>query len=92
MSFIRINDEKILNEKISKELKELKEFSKKNKNKMNKILDIKNKQVVALESIINHLNTVLKTSSLNESLLEEIKYDEIDILRELDRIKKNLNN
>lgn len=66
-------------------------LNKKDKKKLSDLLEIKSKQIKALENIFNYLNSITLSNKLSSSELEEIYYDEKDLLKELDLLNKFIN-
>ena len=66
-------------------------LNKKDKKKLSDLLEIKNRQIKALENIFNYLNSITLSNKLSSSELEEMYYDERDLLKELDLLNKFIN-
>jgi hypothetical protein len=66
-------------------------LNKKDKKKLSDLLEIKTKQIKALENIFNYLNSITSSNKLSSSELEEMYYDERDLLKELDLLNKFIN-
>jgi hypothetical protein len=66
-------------------------LNKKDKKKLSDLLEIKTKQIKALENIFNYLNSITSSNKLSSSELEEMYYDEKDLLKELDLLNKFIN-
>jgi hypothetical protein len=88
MSFLYTYDNIYYNEKFNKIKYENKLLFKKNKQYLNNLIEIKKKQAEALEQIFDYLNNLTLNNKLSTSELQEIRYDELVILKELENLNK----
>lgn len=94
MSYLKDDDKEYFGKKLKKfqyENKILKKSTKNNKEKLKSLLEIKNQQREALEKIFDYLNNHSQNNELSSSQLEEIRQDELEILKELEYLTKLTN-
>ena len=87
---IREFDEQISTAKINFTKKEDRVKKKSNKGQYKNLIKNKNKQFIALERTLEHLDKILEKTKLNKSMLEELKRDQSEILKEMNKIKNYL--
>ena len=92
MSYLKNDDNEYFIKKLKKTQYENKLLQKKNKEELNNLLNIKNRQREALDQIFDYLNNITLSNKLLTSQLDEIHSDEIEILKELDKLKNFINN
>jgi len=92
MNYLNNDDKEYFTNKFKKIQYENKLLQKKNNKELKKILNIKNKQKEALDQIFNYLNNITQSSKLLTSQLDEIHSDELEILRELDKLNYFIKN
>ena len=83
-------DRRILKSKTNREKKENKLIKNSDSPQYKKLIKNKNNQYNALEIILEHLDKILEKTKLNESQLQEFKYDQRQILKEMNKIKNYL--
>lgn len=91
MSYLKNDDNEYFIKKLKKTQYENKLLQKKNKEELNNLLNIKNRQREALDQIFDYLNNITLSNKLLTSQLDEIHSDEIEILKELDKLKNFIN-
>ena len=92
MSYLKNDDNEYFIKKLKKTQYENKLLQKKNKEELNNLLNIKDRQREALDQIFDYLNNITLSNKLLTSQLDEIHSDEIEILKELDKLKNFINN
>ena len=88
MSNLNNEDKKYFSEKFKKIQYENKLLLKKNHKELNSLINIKRKQSDALEKIFEYLNNIILNNKLSTSEIAEIREDELELLKELENLKK----